>query len=202
MIHSNREFIFIGYSIRKRFVRPTRIHKPGTTIITVDSELSKPHPLLAKPGPEEIEGYYNRLRDIRYSFEIIRSMFENLSEQERTEYGIFGYAVEKKRIEEYHSQIYNPVTKVQSAPLKFAYAMQRSVLPLGTFVGYDIVDGNIEWTSGLLDCDINWKQAEKCGTLNGHHLFSDYPAAVCFRDKADELVQEHSPFSVWAVYAV
>jgi len=202
MLKNKADFIFIGYSIRKRSVRSFRIHKPGTIIITADSAMSAPHPLLSEPGWEKIGEYLNGLRDIRYSIDLIKNLYSGLSQKEKKEYAIFGYEIERSRITEYRHMQYDPRTGIHSTPLKFEYALVNPVESVGEFRGFDIIDGNVEWTSALIDCDINWRLAEECGVLNRHNLFNDYAAAICFREKADELIQEHAPFAVWGIYEV
>jgi len=194
------EFLFIGYSIRERFVRPLKdIHKPVKNVITMDTLIMEPHPVLNERSKEIIEGYHVLGDSIRYSKDLILKLFSHLSEPDKKEYAIFGYAIEESRALDFYYESSDP----NVPPLKkFAYAIVNKASPSGELKGYDVIDAHIEWISALTNCGDYWPDAEQCGEINQDHLFSEYCDALCFRDKADILIEAHSPFSVVAIYQV
>jgi hypothetical protein len=195
------EFVFIGFSIRKRNVPSIPLHKPGCKVVTMDELLCPPHPLLLDDIALEAAVSKNPADPIIYSFDLVKVIYGRLSANERLEFGLFGYAVELDRIFRHRSHVRLPVSKQPGSFLSYAYAIRAPYEPIGEFKGFDIADSDGE-LSGLANCGIPWVEAEQCGQLNSSNLFSSYSEALCFRGLADRTVEEHSPFVVWAIFEI
>jgi hypothetical protein len=196
------KFAFLGFSIREWDVPKLRTHKPESRVITVDTMLSPIFPAMNDFPYEDMNGTPNMTQDIQSSLIYIEEVFKGIDPAIKANYRIYGYAIELERAFLYTYDFNLDKPDSRYSVYKFAYAISNIIFPHGNFKGFDVVDATVEWTSALTNCGISWTIIEQCGQLNAYNLFSNYKDALCFRTMADDIVQEHSPFAVWAVYEV
>lgn len=194
------DFTFIGYSIRKVNVPSAHFHKPDCTMVTMDDGMSPFHKILDRNWKREglrlsdDSGYY----DLHYSFSDISALYASLSQTDRMIYGVFGYSIANSD----YRKFYNGFLNVDLVDNKLVSLSETPNYSNMEFCGFDVIDSESVWLSTLIDCEIDWMISEKCGDLNKNHLFSEHLSAQKFAEKCEQLVQEHSPCAVWAIWKI
>lgn len=193
----DKNCFFVGFSIRNQKVTPSKYNKPGCEIVSMDTSPSLVHPLLARNDQWTYSNFPYGFSDLRYSYPRIQEVYSLLKQGESKIYSIFGYAIAK---EDYYRH-YDGLLCVYGISSKEC-SESNGELPNMTFCGYDVIDIESAWFSAFMAYNIPWQEAEKCGILNKHHLFSEYEHAKCLADKARDFTEYDERFAVWAIYKV
>jgi hypothetical protein len=192
------ESVMVGFSIRAMKAVILDKYKPGTDIISIDPNISEPHPLLFRLEIEQVGQYVNAVEDLRFCYQSIRDVYSILESSDRRQYAIYCYSIIINRALNCTAQNFVEINGQLVGLELFAYAVHNRQKPFGEFKGYDVAD--CDWVSAITDCDLHWTLIEQQGNLNSNHLFDNMSDATRFMLEADKLVQEHAPFHVWGVY--
>ena len=193
------KFISVGFSLREKYGIHRSWNKPGCNVISFDSSIQEAHPIHGEPAWEKIGDRVNPLEDLRYDIKIILEAYNKTINKEK--YAIFCYGVERDNIPEGNDDL-PEFPELLGKYKGFRYALVDPKPPVGRFLGFEVNDIELDGMSLYHNPDINWEIMEECGRLNDYHLFNEYEAAKCFRERAAILQPGHAPYAIWAIHHV
>jgi hypothetical protein len=189
------ELRLIGYSIRNSNPIHLKFHKDDTTIVTMDQML---FPVADFLKPNEGDKDQASIITISHSwlgifssFEFVRVIFDNYKHESKLD--IFGYAISENDL--------NILANVNSQYINLTPTDTIVIDDKWTaaFCGYDVMELDCI-VSTLLNCEVDWKDAEVSGQLNSYNLFLEYSSASNFAKRCKHLVPEHYPCIVWGIW--